>query len=103
MVERERESPRDQGTNRAKAIAPRKYFEKFDALLDGHTRGPRWLGNSSIAEAVKATLHSGDGHDYDLLAYCLMPNHVHLVLDVGRTLVRPLWNDNEYGVRFGTS
>lgn len=33
-------------------------------------------------------LHYRDGKEYDLLTYCIMPNHVHMVCPVGRDLSR---------------
>ena len=37
-----------------------------------------------MAKVVVEALHLRDGKDYDLLAYCVMPNHVHLVCTVQR-------------------
>lgn len=72
------------------------YFEKFDALLDGDSLGPRWLGMPAVAEIVKEALHYRDGKEYNLLAYCIMPNHVHLVftLPLGdiANVGRPDWS-----------
>jgi methylmalonyl-CoA mutase cobalamin-binding domain/chain len=52
-----------------------------DALEEGF--GPDWLKNPQVAGLVaKAMLHF-DGERYDLLTWCVMPNHVH-------ALVRPL-------------
>ena len=61
-----------------------EYFERFDALLDCSSRGPRWLGEPSVAKIVVEALHFRDCKDYDLLTYCVMPNHVHLVCTVQR-------------------
>ena len=61
------------------------YFEKFDALLDGMTSGPRWLQESAIADLVAGAIHYRDTKEFDLLAFTIMPNHVHLVYStVGR-------------------
>jgi REP element-mobilizing transposase RayT len=65
------------------------YFERFDALLEGNIEGPLWLKQAEAASIVKEALHHYDGNTYDLLAYCIMPNHVHMVfvllpLSVGR-------------------
>lgn len=70
-------------------VRARQYFEKFDALLDGQKGGPMWLRRSDVAEIVANALMLRDGREYELLAYCIMPNHVHLVIEVGRTSVRP--------------
>ncbi len=55
------------------------YFEKFDALLDGSTSGPHWLADERVASCTAEAMHFHDGKGYDLLAYTVMPNHVHLV------------------------
>ena len=58
----------------------RRFFAKWDALLDAATEGPDWLHNPQIAELVGQSLHFFDKQRYDLLAFCLMINHVHVVL-----------------------
>ncbi|GJQ21438.1 MAG: hypothetical protein HBSIN02_17930 [Bacteroidia bacterium] len=60
------------------------YFRKFDELLDGGSCGPTWLQLPSVAAIVKEAIHFRSGTLYDLLAYTIMPNHVHLVIAVGR-------------------
>ena len=76
------------------------YFRQFDEFLNLATNGPFWLSDESVAAKVAETIHIQDQKDYDLLAYCLMPNHVHLLatfwdlanntadMDVGRSLGR---------------
>lgn len=61
-----------------------KYFERFDSLLDSNWSGPDWLKNNFIAEMVIDSIHYRDGKVYDLLAYTIMLNHVHLVFSVER-------------------
>jgi len=56
-----------------------EYFEKFDALLSNNAQGPVWLRKPEIAGIIKEALHYRDVKEYDLLAYCIMPNHVHVV------------------------
>ena len=41
--------------------------------------GPLWLGEPRIAELVREALHYRDGKVYRLDAFCIMPNHVHIV------------------------
>jgi len=54
---------------------------KLEAWLDrGH--GDCWLRQPAVADAVAAVLHSRDGEDYQVLAWVIMPNHVHLVVQV---------------------
>ena len=56
-----------------------EYFEKFDSLLDGDTAGPLWLRDARIASLVADSLKFYDGTHYDLIAYCIMPNHIHVI------------------------
>ena len=58
------------------------YFERFDEVLDGNSTGPLWLREPAVANIVKEALHHRDGTEYDLLAYCIMPNHVHVVFQL---------------------
>ncbi len=57
----------------------RRYFGKWDNYLDKAEFGPRWLSQPEIAEIVKEALHYRDGREYDLFAFCIMSNHVHVV------------------------
>jgi TatD family hydrolase len=55
------------------------YSEKVEAYLDaGH--GECWLKNENVAELVKATIKHFDSERYRLIAWCIMPNHVHAVV-----------------------
>ncbi len=62
----------------------KRYFVRFDKLLDAARQGPRWLQNAEVAKVVSDAIHFRDGREYDLLAYCIMPNHVHLVMALER-------------------
>lgn len=42
-------------------------------------QGPRWLTELRVAGLVADSLHHRDGRVYRLDAFCIMPNHVHLV------------------------
>ena len=58
----------------------RKYFETFDTFLDKYLKSPMWLSSDIIAEKVIESLHFMDKKMYELFAYCIMPNHVHLMI-----------------------
>ena len=60
----------------------KRYFARFDALLDGETTGPLWLRESQVAAVLTEALLHRHGRAYELLGYCLMPNHVHLVVQL---------------------
>lgn len=59
----------------------KQHFAKWDHFLDTNSDEPQWLRNSEIALIVKESLHYWDDKSYDLVAYTLMPNHFHLVID----------------------
>lgn len=64
----------------AHSIEQKKYFGRFDALLDGSTHGPAWLRQPAVAALVQQAIQYPAGTSYDLHCYCIMPNHVHLVV-----------------------
>lgn len=67
------------------------YFQKFDQLLDNPQSGPVWLKETRIAKIVSAALHYRDGKDFRLIAYTIMHNHVHLIVDnLSKVLFRSL-------------
>ena len=57
----------------------RRAFARWDSALDRCAGGPLWLRRPEIAAVVAEAMHYRDGRVYDLLAFCIMPNHVHLV------------------------
>ncbi len=56
------------------------YFTKFDNYLDTCST-PNWLLNPKIAKLVENTIHFHDNGKYLAIAFCIMPNHVHLILE----------------------
>ncbi|HXJ39928.1 MAG TPA: transposase [Bryobacteraceae bacterium] len=61
-------------TNGAKFIAG-------DRLLDAASTGPRWLTDPAVARAVISILNRGvSERRYDLGAWVLMPNHIHVTI-----------------------
>ncbi|MDI6766836.1 MAG: hypothetical protein QME52_08450 [Bacteroidota bacterium] len=58
------------------------YFEKFDNFLDTNKHGHLWLRDARAASIVKEAIHYRDRKVYDLFAYCIMPNHVHMVFSI---------------------
>jgi REP-associated tyrosine transposase len=55
-------------------------FVKWDTFLDRIDCGPHWLARPDIAGILGEALLYRDGQEYELHAYCIMPNHVHAVL-----------------------
>jgi len=58
-------------------------FALVDCELDRAAYGPRWLAETEIANAVQQSILKGamELQHYELLAYVIMPNHVHLLVD----------------------
>lgn len=57
-----------------------RIFKRYEDLLDGVHRGSTWLKNEKVAQIVADSIEYRHKKKYDLLAYCIMPNHVHLVI-----------------------
>ncbi|HXB70052.1 MAG TPA: hypothetical protein VNY05_17495 [Candidatus Acidoferrales bacterium] len=58
-------------------------FVAVDRQLAATESGPKWLREPAIAQCVVDALRFGERQLklYTLVAYCVMPNHVHLVVD----------------------
>ncbi|MFK7773825.1 MAG: transposase [Saprospiraceae bacterium] len=54
-------------------------FKKYEHQLDDNPYGECHLKNETIAQIVKDKLHEYDNQLYRLIAYCIMPNHVHVL------------------------
>jgi REP element-mobilizing transposase RayT len=52
-------------------------FVWMDRFLDAGSEGPLWLAREEIARIVEETLHR---QEWDLHAYAIMPNHVHVLV-----------------------
>jgi putative transposase len=55
-------------------------FAVLDREADRAVTGPLWLTDSRVAEVVQDSILSGDGSTFDLAAWVIVPNHVHLIL-----------------------
>lgn len=71
----------------------KRHFAKWDQYLDANTNEPQWLANPAVALIVKTAFHYFDKKSYDLVAYCVMPNHFHLVIDTSDEIryTKPLY------------
>ncbi|QMW01145.1 REP-associated tyrosine transposase [Spirosoma foliorum] len=72
-------------TAKARLDESKRYFAAFDNYLDTAHEGPHWLKVPSIADIIKKGIHSRHAIDYDLQAYCIMSNHVHLLVSIRET------------------
>ncbi len=58
----------------------RRLFGRWDDALHQSAIGPFYLKDDRIAGIVADSIRYHDGSWFELEAYCIMPNHVHLVL-----------------------
>jgi len=61
-------------------IEQRKLFDKWDDALHSTKKGHFYLQEDRIAEIVANSIRYHDGEWFDVEAFCIMPNHVHLVI-----------------------
>jgi putative transposase len=63
-------------------IQPNKhsYFVAFDEYMDRYKTDKSFLSIPEVAEINKKALHHFDLKYYQLICYCIMSNHVHLVI-----------------------
>jgi REP element-mobilizing transposase RayT len=67
----------------------KRYFARFDALLDHPKDSPRWLAEPRFADIVSREIHALHPDFYRLYAYCIMSNHIHLLIDQQNILKPP--------------
>lgn len=58
----------------------KRLFAATDNFLDTNPNGPYWLREAEVAEVVTEAMHYRDRKQYDLHAFTIMPNHVHMLL-----------------------
>jgi type I restriction enzyme R subunit len=73
------ESPGERNARHAKIL-----FRLSDAYLDRATTGPRRLKEPAAAKIVEDSILFGAVERYELFAWCVMGNHVHVLLT-------PIW------------
>ena len=83
-----------------------RLFKMFDDYLDKQLNEPYWLKIESVASIVEESIRHFDGKEYTLWAFCIMPNHVHLLLTTWPG-AKPLWqilqNSKKYSARKANS
>src|SRR5262245_26034865 len=57
----------------------KQLFAAYDDWLD-RPGEPRWLANPTIAALIRGNLYQHDNEKYHLMVYCVMSNHVHVLL-----------------------
>lgn len=65
----------------------KQQFLEYDRMLDLLRSGPHHLRNPRIADLVAEAIHYRDGKDYELHAFTIMSNHVHMVVTLAERKV----------------
>ncbi|MDO8971312.1 MAG: hypothetical protein Q7U74_11530 [Saprospiraceae bacterium] len=75
--------------------ARKRNFGKYDHQLDTHPYGKCYLKQTEVAEIVATKMLKYDGSLYDLQAYSIMPNHVHVLFSMAVQVVdeQGVWPD----------
>lgn len=75
--------------NKDEEIAKLKanYFKSYEHQLDEKPYGECYLKKDEVARVVIEKLHEFDDDKYRLISYCIMPNHVHLLIDTSIQIV----------------
>ncbi len=68
-----------QSMARYRVAAHKQLFAAFDEYLD-RNQDIRWLADPRVAAMIRGSLHFWNGQKYGLCAYCILPNHVHILL-----------------------
>ena len=63
-----------------------KYFCTYDERLDGCSDDHCYFRDPRACEIMAEHIHKHDGDLYELKAYSIMPNHVHLLVNLGNQL-----------------
>ncbi len=64
----------------------KRFFAKYDQLLDRNPRGACYLKHCDVQRLVKDQLYDMNGRYFDLQAHCVMPNHIHFLIDIADQL-----------------
>ena len=84
------------------SVHDHKRREKIDQWLDAGI-GCCALKHPRMAEIMQQTLCKFDGQRYRLLAWCIMPNHVHVLIEQQSSLAKILQSWKSYTGRWGLS
>ncbi len=70
-----------------RSLIRKRIYLKFDQALDRGDYGPTWLSNHEIAKLVQEAIFHRHPHEYDLICFSIMPNHVHqVVININRDI-----------------
>lgn len=59
----------------------KRHFGRYDHQLDHKPYGECYLKHPEVADIVVQELQKLDDKYYELQSYCIMPNHIHILID----------------------
>jgi putative DNA methylase len=74
-----RKPPSGQSLTQHRERVHKQFFAEYDKYLDQNCT-INWLARPEIAALVRRSLYHHRGKMHHLLAYCVLPNHVHVLL-----------------------
>ncbi len=77
----------------------KQYLVEYDQVLDKISDGPLYLADLSIREILKEQLHRYNNELYTLICYCIMSNHVHILIDTN-TQLSEIIEDNQIEMNY---
>lgn len=78
------------------SLNQRYYFERFDEMLEKYSGSPKYLQYGDIAQTVIDSIEYWNGKRLTAVYYCMMPNHVRIVIDIGDYPVAQFQNKPSY-------
>lgn len=67
------------GARSIRELAHKRFYQKYDQFLDQHPK-KRWLEQPDVANIIRENLYHHNQHLYELISWCVMPNHVHILI-----------------------
>jgi REP element-mobilizing transposase RayT len=80
-LKNQRECELQSGSSQERSELINKYFSYYDEWLDRCESGPNWLKDDRIAHIVLDEIKNVYQNQNKLIACCIMPNHVHLLIE----------------------
>jgi putative transposase len=57
-------------------------LKKYDGLMHNPSNPVKYLIEPRVMNICKSSIHYYDGNIYNIICYCIMPNHIHLVFEL---------------------
>jgi len=77
----------------------KQYLFEYDQVLHSIVNGPDFLKNDHLKDIIKDELFRYDGHLYDLICFCIMSNHVHILIDTSFQMSEII-NEEELNMKY---